>query len=111
MRRNGELIGEKRLARQCQGLGCECRVAVSIGEAEQLIGARERYALVLLAMMVVIVAAGAVLGELIRNLVPGSGLVHFVAECAIWLAAIAIPAAPLLRTQFRERLLSALAPM
>jgi len=48
---------------------------------------------------------------LIGPLVPGSGLVHFVAECAIWLAAIAIPAAPLLRAQLRERLLAALSRM
>jgi len=36
------------------------------------------------------------------------GLVHFVAECAVWLAVIAIAAAPLLRAQLRERLLAAL---
>jgi O-antigen/teichoic acid export membrane protein len=70
-----------------------------------------RYALMLAAMMAVIVAAGAALGRLIGHLVPGSGLVHFVAECAIWLAAIAIPAAPLLRAQLRERLLAALSRM
>jgi hypothetical protein len=59
-------------------------------------------------MMVVIVAAGAALGEAIGRLVPGRGLVHFAAECAIWLAAVAIAAAPLLRAKFRERLLSVL---
>jgi O-antigen/teichoic acid export membrane protein len=67
-----------------------------------------RYALLLAAMMTTIVVAGAALGEAIRHLVPGQGLVHFVAECAVWLAAVAIAAAPLLRRQFRERLLSAL---
>jgi O-antigen/teichoic acid export membrane protein len=67
-----------------------------------------RYALMLAAMMAVIVAAGAALGEAIGHLAPGNGLVHFVAECAIWLAAIAIAAAPLLRAQLRERLLAAL---
>jgi O-antigen/teichoic acid export membrane protein len=67
-----------------------------------------RYALVLAAMMATIVAAGAALGEAIGHLVPGSGLVHFVAECAIWLAAIAVLAAPLLRAQFRARLLAVL---
>ncbi len=67
-----------------------------------------RYVLLLAAMMVVIVAAGAALGEAIGRLVPGRGLVHFVAECAIWLAAVAIAAAPLLRAKFRERLLSVL---
>jgi O-antigen/teichoic acid export membrane protein len=67
-----------------------------------------RYALMLAAMMAAIVAAGAVLGEAIGRLLPGSGLVHFVAECTIWLAAIAILAAPLLRAQFREWLLAVL---
>jgi O-antigen/teichoic acid export membrane protein len=67
-----------------------------------------RYALMLAAMMAVIVAAGAALGEAIGRLAPSDGLVHFVAECAIWLAAIAILCAPLLRAQLRERLLAAL---
>jgi O-antigen/teichoic acid export membrane protein len=68
-----------------------------------------RYALLLAAMMAVTVAAGALLGEAIGYLLPGTGLVHFVVESAIWLAAIAILAAPLLSAQFREQLLSALA--
>jgi O-antigen/teichoic acid export membrane protein len=67
-----------------------------------------RYALMLAAMMAALVAAGAALGEAIGHLMPGSGLVHFVAECAIWLAAIALGAAPLLRAQPREWLLSLL---
>jgi O-antigen/teichoic acid export membrane protein len=67
-----------------------------------------RYALMLAAMMATIVAAGAVLGEAIGHLVPGRGLFHFVAECAIWLAAIAIVASPLLLAQIRERAWSAL---
>jgi O-antigen/teichoic acid export membrane protein len=67
-----------------------------------------RYALMLAAMMAAIVAAGAVLGEAIRILLPGSGLVHFAAECALWLAAVAILAAPLLHAQLRERVLAAL---
>jgi O-antigen/teichoic acid export membrane protein len=67
-----------------------------------------RYALMLAVMMAAIVAAGAALGAAIGSLVPGSGLIHFVAECAIWLAAIALVAAPLLRAQQRERLLSLL---
>jgi len=58
--------------------------------------------------MAAIVAAGAALGAAIGGLVPGSGLIRFVGECAIWLAAIALVAAPLLRAQLRERLLSRL---
>jgi O-antigen/teichoic acid export membrane protein len=67
-----------------------------------------RYALMLVAMMAVIVAAGTTLGEAIGRMMPGSGLIHFIAECAIWLAAIAIVATPLLRAQLRERLLAVL---
>jgi O-antigen/teichoic acid export membrane protein len=67
-----------------------------------------RYTLMLAAMMAALVIAGAALGEAIGRLVPGRGLLHFVAECAVWLAAIAIFASPLSRAQFRERLLSAL---
>jgi O-antigen/teichoic acid export membrane protein len=67
-----------------------------------------RYALMLAAVMASIVAAGAALGEAIDSLAPGDGLVHFVAECAIWLAAIAILSAPLLHAQLRERVLAAL---
>jgi O-antigen/teichoic acid export membrane protein len=67
-----------------------------------------RYALALVAMMGMIVAAGAALGEAIRHLVPGGGLVHFVIECSVWLAAVAVVASPLLRTDFRERVLSAM---
>jgi hypothetical protein len=62
-------------------------------------------------MMAAVVIAGAALGEAIGHLVPGGGLVHFVAECAVWLAVIAIAATPLLRAELRERLLAALSRM
>jgi hypothetical protein len=65
-----------------------------------------RYAFLLAAMMAVTVAAGAVLGVAIADLLPGTGLVHF--ESAVWLAAIAILAAPLASASFRAQLLSAL---
>ena len=67
-----------------------------------------RYALLLATVMAVMVLCGAVFGKAIGHLLPGTGLVHFVAESAIWLGAIAILAAPLLSAQFRERLQSAL---
>jgi O-antigen/teichoic acid export membrane protein len=70
-----------------------------------------RYALMLAVMMAAVVIAGAALGEAIGHLVPGGGLVHFVAECAVWLAVIAIAATPLLRAELRERLLAALSRM
>jgi O-antigen/teichoic acid export membrane protein len=77
--------------------------AVIVGETLQR---PVRYAFMLAAMMAVIVAAGFGLGVVIGHLVPGSGLVHFVAECVVWLCTIAILAAPLLRARLRERLLA-----
>ena len=45
-----------------------------------------RYALLLIAMMVVIVAIGATLGGVIGYFVPGTGLARFLAESTIWIA-------------------------
>jgi len=67
-----------------------------------------RYVLILAAMTAVVVTTGVALGALIGHLVPGSGVVHFVAECAVWLAVVAVVAAPFLRAQLRERLLAVL---
>jgi hypothetical protein len=64
----------------------------------------------LFAVMATIVAAGAALGEAIGHLVPGGGFVHFVAECGIWLTAVAIVASPLLHAGVRERLTAVLLP-
>jgi O-antigen/teichoic acid export membrane protein len=55
-------------------------------------------------MAVVIVASGWLIGLAITTLVRGSGLVHFIVECAIWLAAVAVLASPLLNAALRERL-------
>ncbi|MBR0688897.1 hypothetical protein JQ594_23435 [Bradyrhizobium manausense] len=56
-----------------------------------------------------LVAAGIVapvwlIGFAITMLVPGSGLVHFVLECAIWMAVVGGLASPLLNAALRERL-------
>ena len=67
-----------------------------------------RYALSLLAIMVAIVPGGAALGELIKHLLPGSGLLHFVAECALWLIAVALVASPLAIRGVRERVIAAI---
>lgn len=58
----------------------------------------------LLLMAVVIVGAGWLIGQAIIALVPGSGLLHFIVECAIWLAAVGVLASPLLSKDLRERL-------
>lgn len=51
-----------------------------------------------------IVAPGWLIGLAITALLPGGGLVHFVLECAIWMAVVGGLASPLLNTTLRERL-------
>lgn len=55
-------------------------------------------------MGVGIVASGWLIGQAIILLVPGSGLVHFVVECTIWLVVVSMLATPLLSTSLRGRL-------
>jgi hypothetical protein len=63
-----------------------------------------RHIAFLMVMAVVIVTSGWLIGLAITRLVPGSGLVHFVVECAIWLAVVGVLASPLLNATLRERL-------
>jgi O-antigen/teichoic acid export membrane protein len=65
-----------------------------------------RHIALLLLMGVGILASGWLVGQAITALVPGSGLVHFVVQCAIWLAVMACAISPLLRARWRQRLLS-----
>lgn len=65
-----------------------------------------RHIAFLMLMGVGIVAAGWLIGRAIIALVPGSGLVHFVMECAIWLVVVGCAISPLLRERWRQRLLS-----
>ncbi|MBR0987259.1 hypothetical protein [Bradyrhizobium liaoningense] len=58
----------------------------------------------LMLMAVIVVGAGWLIGQAIIVLVPGSGLAHFIVQCAIWLAAVGMLASPLLSTTLRERL-------
>lgn len=53
---------------------------------------------------VTIVAAGWLIGLAITSFMPGSGLVHFVLACAIWLAVVGALASPLLSRALRLRL-------
>ena len=63
-----------------------------------------RHIAFLLLMAVIVVGAGWLIGQAIIALVPGRGLVHFIVECAIWLAAVGTLASPLLSGVMRERL-------
>ncbi|TFW61105.1 hypothetical protein CT676_09475 [Bradyrhizobium sp. MOS001] len=66
-----------------------------------------RHMLVLTAVMVTIVLGGWGLGLAIRALVPGAGLLRFLAECAIWVVVVAAAASPLLSERVRRRVLAA----
>lgn len=65
-----------------------------------------RNSLLLLAMMVTIVPAGAVLGAAIGQWLPGSGIAHFIIACALWSVAVAVVASPLVHREFREWLIA-----
>jgi len=57
---------------------------------------------------VTVVLSGAALGVVFRDLAPGTGVVHFVIECALWLIVVAAVASPLAHRGLRERLIAAL---
>lgn len=63
-----------------------------------------RHIAFLMVMALGIVASGWLIGQAIILLVPGSGLVHFMVECSIWLLAVGGLASPLLNAALRERL-------
>ncbi len=63
-----------------------------------------RHMLLLAMIVVVVMPAGWLLGTVIRSAVPGTGLAHFVAECALWLVVTGLAALPFLRTGRRARL-------
>jgi O-antigen/teichoic acid export membrane protein len=67
-----------------------------------------RHTLFLLAMMVTIVSGGAAIGAVIRHFLPGSGVMHFLIECTLWLVAIAVLASPLAKKPLRDKLVEAI---
>jgi O-antigen/teichoic acid export membrane protein len=66
-----------------------------------------RHTLFLMAMMVTIVSTGAAVGAAIRYLLPGTGIPHFLAECTLWLVAVALMGSPLANKALRQRLVEA----
>jgi len=62
----------------------------------------------LVLLFVVVTLAGWALGSVIHSLVPGSGLSRFIIECALWLALVALAAAPLASGALRNRLSEAI---
>jgi O-antigen/teichoic acid export membrane protein len=67
-----------------------------------------RHALSLIAVMAIIVCAGVAVGAAIRYLLPGTGIPHFLIECALWLAVAALIASPLASKGLRDRLIAAM---
>jgi O-antigen/teichoic acid export membrane protein len=67
-----------------------------------------RHVAFLAAVMAVVTLCGWGLGIAIRLTVSGTGLVRFVVECALWLAAVALIASPLLNKRLRDRLIAAI---
>jgi O-antigen/teichoic acid export membrane protein len=63
-----------------------------------------RHIAFLLLMATGIVASGWLIGLATTALVPGSGLAHFIAECAVWLIVVGVLASPLLSRTLRKRL-------
>lgn len=63
-----------------------------------------RHILFLALITAVVVPAGWLLGTLIRSAVPGTGLVHFMAECSLWLLVVGLVALPFMRRRMRGRL-------
>ena len=67
-----------------------------------------RHVAFLAALMAVVTLGGWELGATIRSLVPWTGLPGFAVECALWLAAAALLASPLLSGALRNRLIAAI---
>ena len=63
-----------------------------------------RHVLFLVAMILTIVSAGVAVGAAIRYLLPGTGIVHFLAECTLWLGAVALLGSPLANKALRQKL-------
>jgi O-antigen/teichoic acid export membrane protein len=67
-----------------------------------------RHTLVLIAIIVTIISVGLLIGVVIRNLLPGGGIGHFVVECMVWLVAIALLASPMANRRLRDWLVKAI---
>jgi hypothetical protein len=67
-----------------------------------------RHVAFLAAIMVVVTAGGWELGAVIRSWVPGTGLIRFACECALWLIVMTSVAAALATASLRTRLIAAI---
>lgn len=67
-----------------------------------------RHALFLIAVMVMVISVGLTIGVVIRYLLPGAGITHFLLECTLWLVVVAGLASPLMSKPLRSRLVEAI---
>jgi O-antigen/teichoic acid export membrane protein len=67
-----------------------------------------RHLAFLATVMVLVTSAGWASGAVIRSCLPGTGLMRFVGECALWLIVLMLAASPMWRASFRNRLLAAI---
>ena len=67
-----------------------------------------RHVACLAVAMILVTSGGWALGAVIREWVPGTGLLRFVAECALWLIVVALLGSPLANKSLRDRLLEAI---
>lgn len=58
--------------------------------------------------MIFVTLGGWALGAVIRSSMPGTGLLRFLSECAIWLIVVAAVASPIAKASFRNRLIAAI---
>jgi hypothetical protein len=62
----------------------------------------------LAAVMVLVTSGGWILGIIIRSWLPGTGLLRFAGECAVWLLVVAVAASPMANGNLRSRLIAAI---
>jgi hypothetical protein len=67
-----------------------------------------RHVAFLAAVMIGTTLAGWGLGIVIRSLLPGTGLLRLVAECAVWTAVVGLAASPLMIARIRDRLIASI---
>jgi O-antigen/teichoic acid export membrane protein len=65
-----------------------------------------RHVVFLAVLMALVTSAGWAIGAIIRSWVPGTGVVRFALECALWLIVVAAVASPLASTTLRAGLIA-----
>jgi O-antigen/teichoic acid export membrane protein len=65
-----------------------------------------RHIVFLATVMAFVTSGGWALGTMIRSWSPGTGLLRFAFECALWLIVVAVVAAPLANGSLRDRLIA-----